>query len=341
MNTVASNYFKVITKGCLANGAQADLLDPLIEGGLEALNNPARRFSTDSLLNVLNESAAHTGDTALGIKVGLQLRTDTFVDVGFTLTFAENLKEVMALNTKYQTLTQQLGKTEMKVGRSLARVHWFQFEKKDPQRYRHFVEMIYSGYATIGRWLIFGGPNPVRHMQFMHSAPENIDVHQMVFGENIVFDAEKDMMAFPARLTRIPLPTRNEEMKAMMLPKLDRQMDELGRPQSFRRQTMHILQSTLTTGRPKISDVARMMSMSERSFRRHLDKENVRFREILEDARREACEVFLRQNNLNHAEIGARLGYTDQSSYTRAFRSWFGVTPSRYRKGVAQNERTA
>ncbi len=334
MRTVASNYFKVIVEGCVFCGAKADELYALIEGGKLALSNPSTRFSVDNVIDVINAAAAQTQDESLGLKVGLRIRMDTFVDVGFTLTFADNLAEVMTINSKYQKLTQQIGTTDLRVDARYARVHWTPYDAPDAERYRHFVEIVFAAYATIGRWLIFGGPNPVQLMQFRHKAPQNLDAHHVVFGPKVKFGADKDMMAFPAELTEIALPTRNPALKELMLPKLDMQLEELGQPQTFRRQTMHILQSRLMSGRPKISEVAAMMDMSERNFRRYLKKEGIRFRDILEDARRETCEIFLRQGNLNHADIGARLGYSDQSSYTRAFRAWFGVTPSRYRRDV-------
>lgn len=79
-------------------------------------------------------------------------------------------------------------------------------------------------------------------------------------------------------------------------------------------------------------EVARRLLMSERSLRRYLSEEGMAFREIIEDCRmRQARLELKRLRSESLAQIGMRVGYSDQGNFTRAFVRWSGVAPGRFR----------
>ena len=59
----------------------------------------------------------------------------------------------------------------------------------------------------------------------------------------------------------------------------------------------------------------------------------------MEQVRRELAEQLLTSTELSVAEASGLLGYGSQSSFTRAFRRWFGATPQRWR--IDARERAA
>ncbi|MDJ1018062.1 MAG: helix-turn-helix domain-containing protein [Paracoccaceae bacterium] len=53
---------------------------------------------------------------------------------------------------------------------------------------------------------------------------------------------------------------------------------------------------------------------------------------LTEHTRRELAEGLLRDERYSLAEIAFLTGFTEQSSFTRAFKRWVGLTPASYRK---------
>ena len=71
--------------------------------------------------------------------------------------------------------------------------------------------------------------------------------------------------------------------------------------------------------------------MSARTFQRQLKEEGTSFSDLLADVRRSETLKRLKERNATIAAIATDLGYFDQATFTRAFRRWTGVPPSRFR----------
>jgi AraC-like DNA-binding protein len=82
---------------------------------------------------------------------------------------------------------------------------------------------------------------------------------------------------------------------------------------------------------PNLKRVVAAAGMSARTFQRQLEKEGARFSDLLADARRSETLKRLKERNATIAAIAADLGYSDPATFTRAFRRWTGVPPSRFR----------
>ena len=71
--------------------------------------------------------------------------------------------------------------------------------------------------------------------------------------------------------------------------------------------------------------------MSPRSLSRQLHAEGTGWRDIRKHLLLDRSKVLLRNSELPIGEIATELGYSDSAHFTRAFESWQGVSPSRFR----------
>ena len=81
-------------------------------------------------------------------------------------------------------------------------------------------------------------------------------------------------------------------------------------------------------------DIARFgeqIFMSARSLHRNLNELGTTFGSILEEVRREFAEHYVSDTREDLTEVAFRLGYSEQSSFSRAFKRWTGRSPSAYR----------
>ena len=86
------------------------------------------------------------------------------------------------------------------------------------------------------------------------------------------------------------------------------------------------------------TDVASRLNRSTSSLQRDLRGEGTTFRQLLEGTRRDMAERLLTSESRSIGQTAFMLGYSDQSTFTRAFRRWHGVSPGqfvRHREGQA------
>lgn len=78
--------------------------------------------------------------------------------------------------------------------------------------------------------------------------------------------------------------------------------------------------------------MAKLMNTSERTLKRRLSEEGTSFRSLAMQARYEMAKEFLETNTIPVSDIAERLGFSDSSSFSQAFKRWHGCAPQSYRK---------
>jgi AraC-like DNA-binding protein len=77
--------------------------------------------------------------------------------------------------------------------------------------------------------------------------------------------------------------------------------------------------------------LARALGMSGRTLARRLAEEQRGFAEVVDGVRRELAERLIAEPALDIGEIAGRVGFADLAAFGKAFRRWFGVSPTAYR----------
>jgi AraC-like DNA-binding protein len=84
----------------------------------------------------------------------------------------------------------------------------------------------------------------------------------------------------------------------------------------------------LPHGQAAQSGVAKHIGMSQRTLARRLAEEGSSFSELLSAVRRALANRYLMNPSLSISEIAWLLGYSEVSTFTRAFHRWTGASPS-------------
>jgi AraC-like DNA-binding protein len=85
-------------------------------------------------------------------------------------------------------------------------------------------------------------------------------------------------------------------------------------------------------GLPQLDEASEHMGLTEQTLRRRLKADGYSFNKLKEDTRRDMAIYYIKQSDLSVEEIGFRLGFSEASTFIRAFKKWTGLTPLAYRK---------
>jgi len=79
---------------------------------------------------------------------------------------------------------------------------------------------------------------------------------------------------------------------------------------------------------PTLASLSRRSGMSQRTLQRRLAESNTSFQRLLRQVLREVSDELLAREDLSHSEIAFLLGYSEESTFSRAYKSWTGHPPS-------------
>jgi AraC-like DNA-binding protein len=334
MGTVSARYSRSIYNSCVELGCPEPALQAVFQNAPECFNDPTARYDQSLLIDMLHAAEKATGNSAIGLQAGSQFRPSTFLDIGYGLIACQNLREALAFNYQYQRLTQEIGRTSVVVDGEIARIKW-RTQIKDFDYVRPATEAAFAGYAVLGRWLTWDSKAKVRAMYFRHGEVAHAQLCESLFQCPVYFNAAQDVMELDAETLLRPMPQANATLLAHLRVRLDRALAEFEGGLGVQARVRDIIQQLLSDGgndgaAPDLVNVAAILNMSERTLRRRLADEGGTFRQVLTEARQEACEIYLKERRWSVAELAQMLGYSEHSAFSRAFKKWFGMPPSQY-----------
>lgn len=92
-----------------------------------------------------------------------------------------------------------------------------------------------------------------------------------------------------------------------------------------------------TSRLPEIGQLARVFHMTDYTMRRRLNEENTAYSKIKQQCQLNIIIDYLRRADLTINEIACRSGFSDASTFRRAFKQWTGKSPSAYRNVPASS----
>ncbi len=205
----------------------------------------------------------------------------------------------------------------------------------DPARVFAF-EWLLRLIHSLSCWLV-GRGLALDSVDFPFSRPAHADDYTLVYTERSSFVGGSRLTArFNATLLDLPI-RRDEAALASFLEGAPGRISMLYRRD---RATVLRVRDLIRDALPASlsqDEVAKRLHMSPRTLHRRLDEEGASFRSIKEALRRDIALARLTKTRQPIARVAADLGYADTSAFYRAFTSWTGLSPERYRKHLANS----
>ncbi|MEL6686505.1 MAG: AraC family transcriptional regulator [Pseudomonadota bacterium] len=325
--TVSTPYAYSYFQTCLDFGADEQSLLDILDIQRDDFNNTLIRYPCDRVLDMIAEAERQTGNKSIGLISGRNFRPSTFANVGLALISARSLRHALEVNGRYQRLTQEFGTTRLEVRDGSAFVRWFPYIQ-DANRLRPITEAVYAGYVTVGRWLLWHYDEDALIVHFRHSKPCEPDPCADYFGCEVLYNQPFDSLSFKANLADKPLPQANPELLALLEERLTRALRHHDNRDQMSSQVYETLQHGLGQGLSSVEHVAALIGVSARQLSYRLQLEGTSFTQVLKKVRMETAGFYLGEGKKSLTEIALLLGYSEQSAFTRAYKSWYGTPPS-------------
>lgn len=218
-------------------------------------------------------------------------------------------------------------------------------ERSVPGRLREFcmvsVLRMVHGFAC---WLI-DSRIPLNDLTFPFARPDHAASYRAMFPGEAWFAAEAAGFSFDADYLALA-PVRDEAatramlQKALLLTVLQYKRDRLlvDRVRSLLKNHLgapaHRFPAC-ATALPNAEAIARALHLSSRTLHRQLREEGASLQQIKDDVRREQAVDLMRRTNRPLKQIAHLAGFRSEKSFSRAFRTWTGISPGAFQRGAA------
>jgi AraC-like DNA-binding protein len=285
------------------------------------------------MVGLFERARALTGEPAIGLHIGLAIRPTLYGNLGFAFVSASNIRESIDLAIRFSPIVTTALRFRLRVDGRAASIVVDELADFGSARDIVVIAVLVSlrqiGAILAQRELTTSAaeialPEP-RYAGKLRAA--NLPMR---------FDCPVHRLVFEARSLEVPFGMANPMALDLARAHCQRDLDQFGAPTRWADAVRGLL--SRCEGRFRsLEDVAAALHRSTRTLKRRLAVEGVSFSSLRDDELRERATTLVRSSRLTYAEIAARLGYSNVTSFDRAFRRWTSATPAEFRRAASRS----
>jgi AraC-like DNA-binding protein len=285
-------------------------------------------LNTEELFALWRAVGEVSTDPSIGLLLGTETKTERFHPIGLAALSSENFGSAIDQMARYKQLTcpeeilQEKNDEEWSI-----QFRWLLADEVEPPV---LIECCFAWVLSTARVGTGTRISPVR-VEFVQPRA-HVKTIERHFGCPVVCGTPRNAIIFRATDANRPFVTRNAELLGILAPQFDEELKEENGDENFIERVRIAIQQRLTGRRPTIEDIADALHISSRTLQRRLQDDGSSFQRVLEEARHQLARHYLNNSVLELNEAAYLLGYEDGNSFVRAFRTWEGVPPARWRE---------
>lgn len=332
MNTVHIGYAKLLV-ACLAQH-EVGVTDLYSSDTLSTIGNAANdaRISIQMWDSLMMQADAHIPDQDMALTMAAFIKPIDTGAIGFLTMACRTLKEsAEALSQFYPLLNDVYTLHVEMAGDRLTSTLLPTSDYRSP-----YLEKLTLGtMCWHNRWLVarredlcfdarfpFARPPAPLHAQFART-----------FGGDVIFGAETAALIRPPGAENLPVSRGDlavqQTLRTELLTALSSRSDE---SDSVVLSVEAFIRDRVEQPEILIKDAAIFLGMSVRTLQTRLESQGWTFSSLLDRVRYAQAVAHLANPKLSLIEVGYLVGFSSQSSFTRAFMRWTSMAPGEYRR---------
>lgn len=324
--TTTGAYTQAIARALALKGV--DSARVFAAAGLTARssNDPMRRVPVSQMSQLFRLCVEATGDPAFGLSVARSMHVSSLHALGFSLMASHTLMDFAHRLERHFRMLTEVARIEVRTERDRVALATIDIARSCAETQDAWIGFL----ARFVRLLTDDEVDPL-HVELMHAAPATGPApYEAFFACPVSFGRPDNVLVFSRERFERPLDGScpdlvqlHDKVAAEYIARLDRN-DIVARVRSQIVERLESAQCDRDT-------IARELGMAPATLARKLVQRGSSFHEILGDTRRGLALAYLQEAHLPVTEIAFRLGFTDQSNFTRAFKRWTGQAPTAFR----------
>ena len=297
----------------------------------ETIYDAGARVPTERYQRLDQSAAEASGDPCFGLRGAEYFRPAHLGALGFAWLASSSLR------TAFQRLSRYARVIQERLTIDLSEDDEYFYVRIDPHLSTQNAALRedgqLAGLVKFCRIIASRNFSPAR-VCFKQEQPKETAYHYELFRCPIEFGADHTMMVFRLEDVDKRLTGSNDQLAQLNEHIVVKYLAHSAKQDIVNRAKAAIIDG-LANGAVSESSIAEALHMTPRNLHRKLHKENTSFKLLLTEVRKELAQQYIQDRSKTLTEISYLLGFSEASSFSRAYKGWTGQAPSEARQGMA------
>jgi len=331
-HTLLASFVLPVTQALRLRGI--DALEVIEELGINAtdVTDPDSRILVSDLLSLWKTAVEITDDEALGLYVAEQVQPQMLHGLGFAWLASDTIYDALKRTVRFSKFMATFADIELKEEGDYVHLYLSRTVELDQvvPAARDFVVamLVRMCRLTLGQFI-----SPVA-VEMERKTPVNPDQWDYALSCRVAFDCETTRITWSLADISEPLDTRNPALAQVNDEQTESYLNSY-LIQSASREVVQKIVEKLPDGPPNQQQIADAMHVSNRTLQRKLKDEGTSFKDLLQDTRLQLACRYLKNPSRSVLETAYLLGFSEPSTFSRAFKRWTGTAPAEYRQSLS------
>ena len=332
ITTVPINYINSVVNAAVARGCDAEQILNHCGISPELLQQQKARVTATKFSELSDYISAQLQDESGGF-MDRRTKPGTFAMMCYACIHCNTLGDFLERSTRFNYLVTDCVSLRLeRNGETASYIVTPGEGMVDPDNF--FTHILLSLAHRLSNWLI-NQCLALESVNFTHARPHYANEYNFLFGAPINFDQPENKLCFSSNYLDLPL-KQNEQtldeflklpgMQLMSVPDADN---------SFVAKVKDMIQHNISAQCPEFEDIASDLHTTSVTLRRRLRREGTSYQQIKDDVRRDTAVYNLSRGTMSIESVAESVGFSETTSFFRAFKRWTGVTPRAYIKREA------
>ena len=316
--------------------AHSRLSDMISRGRSDTTSSaPPVRYFGEHILKLWDRIMRESGDPIIGFRMALAANVRTFGALGQILPRCPTLLEAYRQIARYSALASQAGHVAVGLDANALTISLAMPNLPSGQVPRTIWLWGLTNLVLVPFRLAGANVRP-KVITCSSPAPPLADVHVLNEHFPFRFNSSENQVVFDRTVGEITIPSADADLQLLVTETMDRHLAALGPAASFEQGMLTVLRSMMDGNMPTLASLSLRSGISQRTLQRRLAEAKTTFQRLLRQVLHEMSDELLGREELSHGEIAFLLGYSGESAFSRAYKSWTGHPP-----GVARSQRSS
>lgn len=295
----------------------------------QSVKSPDTYLPIETYLHIQESAAEYTKDPYFGLHMGEFAEAGSWSILGYMMMNCKTLGEAFEKSGRYSRIIGNLIEGSIRIKFNKIKVI-LDTPPHAPKMSRHCFESTISSSVRMMRTLSGRDLCPLE-VTFIYPQPESTAEYERVFKCPVLFEQKQNSFTIDMSMVNVPVLMANPDLLAYFERYAQDFIAGLERKDVTTQEVTRIILANLDDVSLSIRKVAKEMAMSVRTLQNHLADEGVVFSDLMQDIRERLAKRYLSEG-YTVEQITYLLGFSQPSTFRKAFKKWLGVTPKEYRE---------